>query len=742
MDEFRAAAICIGIGILPQKRGLLKSSVAFCLLSATIGTVSRIVAGGKAVERIFYPDSVVVIGVSERPDNLAANIIRNLLGFGYDGDIHAVGLRNGEVHGVPILTAVESLPDGVDLAVLLTPAATVPALLEACGEKGIRRAVIESAGFAEFSAEGRELETRVRAVARRWDMRFVGPNCISAVNMENGLCLPFAPLEQRAVKRGPVSVLAQSGGVSITYLLLLSQAGLGVNKVVSMGNKADLDEVDYLTFLLDDPGTEIICLYLESIEEGRRLLELAASSRKPIIVHKANTGRASARIAFSHTAALANDDRIVDAALRQAGVTRAVSFDDAVALAQGFALAPVQGNDLIVISRSGGHAVVAADAIEAEGFRLAPIPNDFLADVRSLFRADVVALTNPLDLGVLFDFDLYGRIVGECLRALDPAALLLVHTYSTGSESEMSRCLACRVQELSRELDKAVAFCAFAEREETQALKRQMDYPVFTEIEAAVRALAASRDRHSRPAQLLPLPPAPANRPDEVGGLLARDGVLTTDAALGLCAAFGIPTADWAVVDTVEGALLAAGAMGYPVTLKVLSPDIAHKSDVGGVVLGIESQEALLAEFAVLLMRLEERASDAQITGFLVQRMLSRSREVILGGKRDPSFGPVVMFGLGGVYVELFEDVAFRLAPLAREDAEDMIFEVRGSGLLRGVRGEPPADVGAVIEALLALSRLLTECPEVAEIDINPLLVFERGVAAVDARVVVRGQKT
>jgi acetyltransferase len=701
------------------------------------------------LDKIFYPDSVAVIGVSERPDNLAANIISNMLDFGYSGDIYAVGLKSGEVHGIPILASVEALPDGVDLAVVLTPAATVPGLLDACGVKGIRRAVIESAGFAEFSAAGRELEQQVCAVARRWGIRFVGPNCISAVNMENGLCLPFARLDGQAVKRGPVSVLAQSGGVSITYLLLLSEAGLGVNKVVSMGNKADLDEVDYLTFLLDDPGTEIICLYLESIEKGRRLMELAASSPKPIIVHKANTSRASTQIAFSHTAALANDDHIVDTALRQARVARAASFDDAVALAQGFVLPPVQGNDLVVISRSGGHAVVAADAAASNGFRLAPIPDDFLADVRSLFRADVIALTNPLDLGVLFDFDLYGRIVEECLRSLDPDALLLVHTYSAGSEGEMSRRLARRVGKLSRELGKPVAFCAFAQREEVEPLKHEADSSVFTEIEAAVRALAASRDRYSRPMRLLPLPSvrlsspksAPARRPHEVEGLLPRDGVLTTDEALGLCAAFGIPTAEWAVVESLDAALVAAGAMGYPVALKVLSPDIPHKSDVGGVVLGVESREALLAEFPALLARMEERARDARVAGILVQRMLSGGREVILGGKRDPSFGPVVMFGLGGVYVELFEDVTFRLAPLTREEAEEMVSEVRGSRLLYGVRGELPSDVGAVVGALLALSRLLVECPEVAEADVNPLLVFEQGAAAVDARVVTGGQK-
>jgi len=691
------------------------------------------------LRKFFYPDSVAVIGVSERPDNLAANIVANVLEFGYDGEIHAVGLRGGEVHGVPILTSVEALPDAVDLAVILTPATTAPDLLEACGQKGIRRAVIESGGFAEFSEQGRELEARVCQVARQQGIRFMGPNCISVINMENGLCLPFAPrLARRAVKRGPVSVLAQSGGVSITFLLQLSAAGLGVNKVVSMGNKSDLDEVDYLQFLLDDPGTEIVCIHLESIEKGRRLMELAASSPKPIVVQKANRGRASAQIALSHTAALANDDRIVSAALRQAGVARAASFDDAVAVAQGFALPPVRGSDLVAISRSGGHAVVAADAAEDHGFRLASIPEEFQSEVRNLFRADVIAPTNPIDLGALFDFELYGHIVEKCVRGLDPDALLLVHAYSEVGGEEMSLRLAHRVGRLMQKLDKPVAFCAFAQKEGVEALKQEMDYPVFTGIEGAVRALSASRERYTRRASLLPLPSAPAQRPDEVEGLLARDGVLTTDAALGLCSSFGVAAAEWAVVDDVEGALIAAGAIGYPVALKALSPDVPHKSDAGAIALGVEGPDALRAEFAALLARVNERVPGARVGGVLVQRTLAGGREVILGGKRDPSFGPVVMFGLGGVYVELFEDVAFRLAPLTRESAEEMIAEVRGSRLLRGVRGEPPADVDSVVEALLALSQLLVDCPEAAEVDVNPLLVFEQGVAAVDARVVVR----
>lgn len=694
------------------------------------------------MDRIFYPNSVAVIGVSERPDNLAAGIIRNLLAFGYEGAIHAVGLRAGEICDISILTSIEALPDDVDLAVILTPAETVPGLLAACGRKGIRRAVIESGGFSEFSEAGRDLEAEVGGIARRWGIRFVGPNCISVVNMENRLCLPFARIRPEGVKLGPVSVLAQSGGVSITYLILLSEAGIGANKVVSMGNKTDLDEVDYLGYLLEDPGTEIICLYLESIEEGRRLLELAVSSPKPIIIQKANRSATSAQIAFSHTAALANDDRVVDAALRQAGIARAATFDEAVALCRGFSLAPVRGNKLLIISRSGGHAVVAADAAEAHGFRLTPIPDDFLDEARRLFKANVIAPTNPLDLGSIFDFDLYSHLVERSLEVCNPDGLLLVHTYSAGPEAEASHRLARRLGELSREIEKPLAFCAFTQRDEVRTLRAHTSLPIFTEIEAAMRALAASRDRHARPHRLAPLTTPSGERPSKVETLLTSADVLTPDAALDLCAAYEIPIADWAVVQDLESALFAASAIGYPVALKGLSAEVSHKSDAGYVRLGLGSAAELQGAFAELRATLRRNDPDSPDPRLMVQRMLPDGQEVIIGGKRDPSFGPVVMFGLGGIHVEALEDVALRLAPLSAAEAEQMLSEVRGVRLLRGARGTPPADLDAIIQALLAMSRLLVSCPEVIEIDVNPLLVFEEGAAAVDARAALRRQKT
>jgi len=386
--------------------------------------------------------------------------------------------------------------------------------------------------------------------------------------------------------------------------------------------------------------------------------------------------------------------------------------------------------------------VVAADVAVAEGFRLIPLPTRFQAEVRQLFSADVIAPTNPLDLGTIFDFELYSRIVERSLRAVGPQALLLVHTYGPGPETVASRALARRVGEIGRELDKPIALCAFAQQEDLKGLREAAPLPIFTTIEGAVRALAASRDRHTGQARLIPLSPPPSEQSDKVEALLGGPRVLSASAALDLCRSFDIPVAPWAVVDEAEAALIAAAAIGYPVALKGLVADVSHKSDVGLVALRVRDDEGLQAAFAKLWSTMARCAPPGQVRRVMVQAMVPLGCEVIIGGKRDPSFGPVVMFGLGGIYVEILDDVAFRLAPLAPEQAGRMIDEVRGSRLLRGLRGQPAVDRTAVVQALLAVSRLLVECPEVLEIDVNPLMALEHGAAAIDARVVLEGQRT
>jgi acetyltransferase len=387
----------------------------------------------------------------------------------------------------------------------------------------------------------------------------------------------------------------------------------------------------------------------------------------------------------------------------------------------------------------------------AFGFDLYPFPRNFREKVQGFFRAKVIEPTNPLDLGDLFDFRIYVSILEECLKIEEVDAVLMAHTYSSLMERAGTHHLAHTVRDLVAKYNKPVALCPFSEgEEEILSLKKELEYPTFSEIDEAMETLAVSRDYHQSRKRgrakgtaesISPLRPK-----DELQDLLhppdcksdGWDGALMIHRALEVCQGYGIPVAEWATASSPEEALEVADRLGYPLALKVLSPHISHKSDVGGIALGIKDEESLKRAYDEMLSQVQEKAPDVPLEGFLLQRMISGGREVILGGKRDPSFGPVVMFGLGGVYVEVFDDVAFRVAPPTREDAEEMITEVRGSRLLRGVRGEKPSDVEAVADCLLRLSQLLQDFPAVAEVDINPLIVLEKGAKAVDARIVLK----
>ena len=685
------------------------------------------------MKRIFYPNSIVVIGVSEKPDNLAQHIIANLKGFEFRGDLYAVGREKGQVYGVPIVDSLDDVPDGLDLAVILTPAAIVPQFIDLCGQKGIQRVVVESGGFSEFSEEGRRLEEEILRIIDKWGMRLVGPNCISVVNLETGVCLPFAPISKRLTHLGGSSIIAQSGGVSITYMGMLSITGVGVNKVVSIGNKADLDETDYLEYLIEDPKTEMICLYLESLSNGRKLMDLAHSSPKPIIIHKANRSQASQSIAFSHTAALANDDRIVEAAFKQVGILRAEGFRDLVAIAEGLTLPPVKGQDLVIISRSGGHAVAAADAAQRHGFHLPPLPEDFVNAVRSFFTADVISLTNPLDLGVIFDFEIYAQIVEQCLNALSPDAILLINTYTTLEEKGAFR-LAKRVGEIVHKTDLPIAFCVYADTARPGEMAKEIDLPVYDNLETALRGLASSRRWDSWNGSTREEKSFQATHSTDVVKSGSDTFAIPMDQVLRICNDFHIPIPAWRVAETPHDAVLAAEEIGFPVALKIMSTDISHKTDIGGVILNLKDPKSLRTEAESLLKRFSEIGDSDKPPSLLIQQMVPNGIELILGGKRDPTFGPVVMFGLGGIYVEIFDDVAFRVAPISKQDASQMISEIRGSRLLAGSRGVEPVDQEAIIETLLTISHLMLENEDIVELDINPLIASATSVMAVDIR--------
>jgi len=692
--------------------------------------------GGINVDKLFYPKSVVVIGVSNRPDNLARNIVENLFEFQFNGEIILVGRKEGVLFGRKICTSMDQLPDGIDVAVILTPASTVPGILESCGRKKIRWAIIETGGFREYSQEGAQLEKEVLQIARKWGIRIVGPNGIGIINIDNGFVVPFVKLKRGPVSKGKISILAQSGGVLLAYANLLTSANVGLSKTVSMGNKIDLNEIDYLKYLIEDPQTEIIGLYLESLERGRELMDIARSTSKPIILHKANTGESSRHIAKLHTAALANDDKIVEAALRQADIIRTKDFRSFVNAVKILSLPPVKGKNLVIISRSGGIGVVAADSAERHGFRLLPPDKALQERFHSLFRAKVIQPTNPLDLGDLFNFDLYTNILQQVLKFPVVDGILFMHG-ATAEEKEPSRRFIQAMKDLSIQYQKPVALQYNTDEEELAYIKRAFDYPIFTEPEDALTALAISRDHYRKLNILKENPPSfPVNH-DRVKDIFQkvkrekRDSLLLHE-AFGVLQAYGIPVADYQSLHRKEEIEKAMEKIAPPLALKVVSKDISHKSDVGGVILNLQTFREIEEAYDRI-----EKITPQESSVVLIQKMVSGGKEVILGGKRDPSFGPVVLFGLGGIFVEVLQEASLRIAPINRFEAEEMISELKGAAILKGIRGERPSDRDSLIENLLRLSQLMVEFPEIEGIDINPVKVLEKGTVAVDARILL-----
>ena len=687
------------------------------------------------MDQLFYPKSVVVVGVSQSPDNLARNIVENLFEFQFGGEIYLVGKKKGVLFGRSICTSMDDLREGIDVAVILTPAPSVPGILESCGKKKIPWAIIETGGFREYSEDGRQLEQEVLKIARKWGIRIVGPNGVGIINIDNGFVVPFVNMKRGPIRKGKVSILAQSGGVSFAYVNLLSSANVGISKVVSMGNKLDLNEIDYLKYLIQDPQTEIIGLYLEGLENGKELMGLARSTTKPIILHKANIGEGSRQIAKLHTAALANDDKIVDAALRQADIVRTRDFRSFANAVKVLSLPPMKGNDLVIVSRSGGIAIVAADSAEIHGFRLFPLTQTFQERVHDFFRAKVIRPTNPLDLGDLFDFDLYVKILEEALK-IEEVDGIIFHHGATGEEKEPSRKLIKAVKELSLGYQKPVALWYMTDEEELASIKRTTEYPIFTEPEDTLAALAVSRDYYRKLNVLKEKPPSyPVDR-HRVELLLQksrrekRDPLLPD--ALEILKAYGIRVAEYYWATRREDVKEAFKKMEGPFAFKVVSSALSHKSDVGGVVLNVDTLSKAEEVYGKL-----ENLDPGSFSGTLIQKMVPEGKEVLLGAKKDPSFGPVILFGLGGIYVEIFRESSIRVAPINRFDAEEMISEFKAAAILKGVRGEGPSDKEALVENLLRLSQLVTDFPEIEGIDINPVKVLEKGALAVDARIIL-----
>ncbi len=690
----------------------------------------------------FYPKSVAVVGVSEDPDNLGRNIVNNLVEFGFQGTIWPVGPRGGRVFNLDIFPSLLDLPQPPELVAVLAPARVVPDILTDCGRLGVKQVVVESGGFSELGREGRKLEDQVRQKLREHQIRMMGPNGLGIINMEIGLCLPFMTLPGKP-RLGGVSLICQSGGVGSNVIAWLAQSGLGMNKFVSVGNKLDINENDILAFLLEDPGTKLIYLYMEDLADGRRLMELGRQAKKPILLHKANIGTLSADIARSHTASLAVDDEVVSAACCQSGILRVHSRNEFLQAAIALQQPPLKGDRLVVLSRSGGEAVVVADACQKAGFQLPPLSPEIIKLIESRSRAGVIKPMNPLDLGDIFDFSLYSDVATAFCHDPDVDAIVLNYGPINELERETARAMAKNLIDLARQHEKPLLISVIGNLEERQYFRQELGVPVFSFPGEAIRALTLARSYCA--CQLLPppgIPPEVASLPalDRVlAPHLATSGPLPLPVALEVIQTLGIPVSLWQLVTSASGAEQAAASLGLPVCLKLSAPSALHKSDLGGVVLNLNSLSAVRDGFLALEQVAATNLPAGEAWQVLVMPYIEGGLEVIIGAKRDRAFGPMVIFGAGGIWVEVLEDVAMRLVPLDLLAAKELIAETKIYKILKGLRGQPPLDVTSLAQSLVLLSALMMHCPQIQEVDLNPVRVFPQGqgTLTLDARIIL-----
>jgi len=690
---------------------------------------------------IFEPRSIAVIGASRTPGAVGYELVHNLLADGFTGAIFPVNPSATVIHSIPAYRSIADVPYEVDLAVISVPKELVVPTAEECGRQGVRSLVVISAGFKEVGPTGAQRERDLLAVAQRYGMRMIGPNCLGVLNTSPGVSMnaTFAPIMPPP---GPVSFMSQSGAMGVTILDYAREFGIGVNHFVSVGNKADVSGNDLIEYWADDPATGVILMYLESFGNPQKFTRLAreVTRRKPIVAVKAGRTAVGARAASSHTGALAGLDSATDALLAQCGVLRVEKVEDLFDLAMAFShLRPPRGNRVAIVTNAGGPGIILADTCESRGLKVTELSEQTQRQLRATLPEEA-SWRNPVDMIASAGAATYRSVLEWVLQDENVDAVIAAFVPPLRVRQQD---VAAAIVEARRTQPEKPMLAVLMGRKglpEGRAELNAAGVPGYMFPESAANALAAMyhyRRWLERPVgkvQRFEVDRAEADR--IVARQLAQGtGYLPGEDVLALLRAYGVPTLQSRVVQARADAVSAAAELGLPVVMKIVSPQVLHKTDVGGVALDLRTPEEVGRAFDEMLARVKARLPDAVIEGVTLEQYVRGGRETIIGMSQDPSFGPVLMFGLGGIYVEALRDVAFRIHPVSDVDAREMVRSIRGVKLLQGVRGEPPADLKAAEEAVQRVSQLVGDYPEIAELDINPFVVFEHGGVAVDARV-------
>ena len=699
---------------------------------------------------ILSPRSIAVIGASTREESVGRAVFSNVLFSGYTGIVYPVNPKARGILGVRAYRSVWDIPGEDDLAVVVVPSVAVPGVIEECGEKGVKGAVIITAGFKEIGKQGAELEEKVKAVSKKYSISLIGPNCLGIINTDPEMSLN-ATFARGMPARGSMAFISQSGALGVAALEYARGENIGLSKFISVGNKADITENDLLAVLRDDELTDVILLYLEDITDPKGFVQLAREitgeipKKKPILAIKSGRTMEGARAASSHTGALASSDEAYDSFFFQCGVLRVETLEELFEYAVAFARQPLpKGDRVAIVTNAGGPGIMATDACVRYGLKLATFSKKTTESLREGLPP-TAGLNNPVDIIGDAGRNRFSLAIRTVLDDSNVDGAIVICTPQTMTALKD---IASVIADVAPEHDKPIMTCFMAIRDISDSLKVLDDarIPHYRFPEAAARAMS----NMARYAWWIHRPRTRIRVFKKVNKTKVREildkaisekrSFLPEPEAQEILKAYGFPVLPFSFAENLERALQAAQEMGYPVVLKIVSPEIIHKIDVGGVKLRIRDDDDLKSAYQEMLSNVTSLKPESEIWGVFVQKMAEGGKETIIGMNRDPHFGPLLMFGMGGIYVEALRDVTFRIAPIRELAARRMVAEIKGYRILEGFRGEQPSDIDAIAECLQRLSQLVTDFHEIEELDINPLLVFEKGEGAkvVDARMMVR----